>query len=254
MARKLLLSPSKISRIETAQRNISARDVRDLLDLYRVTDPADRDELMRLVEESRQSAWWTQYDLDPSYQRLIGLEGAATTICDYQIGVVPGLLQTPEYGTAVMDAWFDDPQVVKKAVDVRLARQQSLGENTALKFVVDESVLRRPMGGRDTMRGQIRRLIELSTEPRIEFQVVPFEAGSHQGVVGGFIILQFSAATAGPAAGMSDIVYHEGIVAGSFLEQPDEVTAYLEAFRGLQSKALTGPATRSFLETLLRDS
>ncbi|WP_436532147.1 helix-turn-helix domain-containing protein [Actinoplanes sp. HUAS TT8] len=256
VAKRLLLSPSKISRIENAQRNISARDVRDLLDLYRVTDPAVRDELMRLVEESRESPWWAQFSLDQGYERLIGLEAAAETISDYQIGAVPGLLQTADYSAAVIGAWIADPEVIRTKVEVRMARQRLIGKSTKLKFVVDESAVRRSVGGRDVMRDQIRKLIEVSAGSHIEFQIIPFSAGAHQGLVGGFIVLQFpNSISAGPAASMSDIVYHEGVVgAGTYVEQFEEVKAYLDAFTELQGKALTPSASISFLETLLRES
>ncbi|KHD72816.1 hypothetical protein MB27_39375 [Actinoplanes utahensis] len=256
VAKELLLSPSKISRLETAQRNISARDVRDLLDLYRVADPEVRDELMRLVEESREFAWWAHYNIDSSYKRLIGLEGAATTICDYQMGAVPGLLQTPEYGTALAGAWNDDPENLKEIVEVRVARQRLLNSNTNLNFVVDESVLRRSIGSTEIMQAQIRRLIDLSAGSRIVFQVLPFSVGAHRGLVSGFIVLQFSnPISTGSAASMSDIVYREGVVgAGWYIEQPEEVAGYLDAFRDLQRRALTQPETTSFLEELLRDN
>ena len=210
---------------------------------------------MRLVEESRESAWWAHYDLDPGYERLIGLEGAATTICDYQMGAVPGLLQTPEYAGALNSAWTDDPAILKEVVELRVARQRLLNGNTTLNFVVDESVLRRSIGGREIMRDQIRRLLELSAGSRVVFQVLPFSVGAHRGLVSGFIVLQFSnAISTGSAVSMSDIVYHEGVVgAGWYLEQPDEVARHLEAFHDLQRKALTVHQTTSFLEGLLRD-
>lgn len=255
VAGALLLSASKISRIETAQRNISARDVRDLLDLYRVTDPEVRGELMKLVEESRERAWWKEYDLDPGYERLIGLEGAASVISDYQIGAVPGLLQTPEYATAVATFWSDNPAAVKSSVEVRMARQRSLSRKTALNFVVDEGALRRPIGGPDVMREQIQKLIKVSAEPRIVFQAIPLSVGLHHGLVSGFIVLQFpEPSSVDPAAAVSDIVYHEGVVgAGWYLEQPADVEGYLNAFKGLQQKALTPHATKSFLEEILQD-
>jgi transcriptional regulator with XRE-family HTH domain len=255
VADQLLLSPSKISRIETAQRSISARDVRDLMNLYRVTDPEARGELMKLVEESRETAWWAQYDIGPGYERLIGLEGAAATICDYQLGTVPGLLQTPEYAQAVVGAWTDDPDVIRNSVEVRLARQQNLSEHTLLKIVVDESAIRRSVGDRRIMRDQIRRLIEMSGRAELEFRVVPFSAGAHKGLIAGFVILQFSqSVSADSTAGVADIVYHEDVVGeGAYIEQPAEVHEYLQVFLELQQIALDAQATISFLEDTLRD-
>ncbi|MFI1993363.1 helix-turn-helix domain-containing protein [Actinoplanes sp. NPDC020271] len=254
VAGRLLCSPSKISRMESAQRNISARDVRDLIDIYRITDPDVRAHLMQLAEESRETAWWAPYNLGPAYERLIGLEGSATVIYDYQMGAVPGLLQIPEYTAAVVGEWNSDPDAVRKAVEVRQARQKFISENTKLEFVVDESVFRRSVGGPETMRAQIRKLVDLSEGSTIELQVVPFSSGAHQGMVTGFNILRFaSSQPLDQAAGMSDVVYLEGVVEPAYLEQADEVDGYLTAFFGLQRKALTKQETISFMRAVLRD-
>ncbi|KUL21762.1 helix-turn-helix domain-containing protein [Actinoplanes awajinensis] len=252
VADRLLCSPSKISRIESAQRNISARDVRDLMAIYRITDPDVQARLTRLAEQSREALWWAPYNLDPAYARLIGLEGSATAIYEYQLGVVPGLLQTLEYTASIVSAWTDDPDAVRQASEVRQKRQESIGRDTELAFVIDESVFHRSLG-ETTMHGQIRRLIELSESPRITFQVLPFSAGTHQGVVSGFEILRFAdPAAADVVAGMSDVVYLEGVVRPSYLDQADEVEGYLRSFTSLQTKALDRQDTLSFLKARLQ--
>jgi transcriptional regulator with XRE-family HTH domain len=254
VANRLLCSPSKISRLESAQRNISARDVRDLMDIYRISDPDTRAYLMRLAEESRQAAWWAPYDLSPAYERLIGLEGSATSIYDYQMGAVPGLLQTPEYAAAIIGEWTDDPDAIRTAVEVRQARQEHITEDVSLEFVVDESVFRRSVGGPETMRSQIHKLIILSTESDANLQVVPFSAGAHQGMVTGFNILRFASSQGlESAGGMPDVVYLEGVVEPAYLEQVDEVDGYLNAFFGLQTKALTKSETLDFMREILRE-
>ncbi|GAA2669658.1 helix-turn-helix domain-containing protein [Actinoplanes palleronii] len=253
VADQLLCSPSKVSRIESAQRNISARDVRDLIGVYRITDPDIRARLNRLAAESRETAWWAPYNLPPAYERFIGLEGAATAKYEYQLGVVPGLLQTLEYSASIVSAWTDDPDAVREAAEVRQKRQEFIGQDTDLDFVVDESVFHRFMGDATTMRGQIRKLIELSESSRITFQVIPFSAGAHQGLVSGFEILRFAdSAAADSAAEMSDVVFLEGVVNSSYLDSTDEVDGYLKAFRGLQSRALDRQDTLSFLKARLQ--
>ena len=106
-----------------------------------------------------------------------------------------------------------------------------------------------------TASAKLRKLVTVSADPSIRFQIVPFSAGAHQGLVGGFIVLHFpDPHSAGASASMSDIVYHEGVVgAGTYLEQPDEVAGYREAFRRLQRQALTEHATIAFMEELIRD-
>ncbi|GAA2643935.1 transcriptional regulator [Paractinoplanes durhamensis] len=223
------------------------------MDLYKVRDPAVRRNLMKLAEESRQTAWWTEFNLPPAHERFIGLEGSAATILDYQIGALPGLLQTPEYAAAVIRAWSDDPDVIQNIVNVRITRQRFLGKETALKFVVDESALRRPIGSPEVMRDQIRKLIAVG--PQTDLQVLPFAVGAHQGLITGFNILQFAKSMpASSAVDMSDVVYLEGLLDSAlFLEDPDDVKSYIQTFTGLQEKALSKVETINFLEGILRD-
>ena len=136
-----------------------------------------------------------------------------------------------------------------------MARQRSLSRKTALNFVVDEGALRRPIGGPDVMREQIQKLIKVSAEPRIVFQAIPLSVGLHHGLVSGFIVLQFpEPSSVDPAAAVSDIVYHEGVVgAGWYLEQPADVEGYLKAYKMLKQKALIPHATKSFLEEIIQD-
>lgn len=108
VAELLLCSPTKISRIEGAGgkvslqgvslRGVNLRDVRDLADLYEV-DAAEREHLMSLAKRAKERVWWHDYDLP--YTTLIELEQSATAIKEFAGGVVPGLLQTPDYGYAL---------------------------------------------------------------------------------------------------------------------------------------------------------
>jgi hypothetical protein len=254
VAEQLLCSPSKISRMETAQRNVSLRDVRDLCNLYGITDEGVRQQLMDLARGSRASAWWQEYNLSPALERMVGLEGSASQISDFQPSVVPGLLQTNEYARAVLEVWIQDPVALKLAVDARMMRQESLSENTSLRAVVDESAVRRMVGGSSVMRGQLGRLVELGRLPRVDLRVIPFDTGAHQGVVGGFVVLQFAkTGNSGLAATMPDVVYREDLGDGTYLEEPTEVERYLRAFDALQTIASTTATTARLLESLLRE-
>ena len=92
-----MVSPSKVSRLETGQRGASARDIRDLCDLYEV-DEEQRQHLMELAIEGKQRAWWQP--LGMPYPRYVGLEAEAASISDYGLGIMPGLLQTADYARA----------------------------------------------------------------------------------------------------------------------------------------------------------
>jgi transcriptional regulator with XRE-family HTH domain len=101
-AEQLLCSPSKVSRMETGHGAATPRDIRDLCNLYDVTDPAERDRLMTLARESKLPGWWQSYDLN--YATYVGLEAEAVAISDFQSSVVPGLLQTADYARAGHEA------------------------------------------------------------------------------------------------------------------------------------------------------
>src|SRR5258708_35924770 len=144
VAEQLLCSPSKVSRMETSHRGASARDIRDLCDLYGVGDE-HRQLLMTLAREGKQRAWWQPLNLP--YSTYVGLEAEAASIGDYGLNVMPGLLQTAQYARAVVQAveprW--GPEVVEQRVNGRIARPNIPTSERPPQFraVIDEAVLRR---------------------------------------------------------------------------------------------------------------
>lgn len=255
-ADRLMCSPAKISRIETAGRNISPRDVRDLCDLYQV-DQGSRDELMRLARGSHETAWWQNFGLDPALEKFVGLEGSAVQIRDYQIGTVPGLLQTREYATAILSVWLgDDLAAVKKAVDVRMMRREAVADNAELHFIMDESVVRRVVGSPQIMVGQVARMMdECESSPNVRLQLVPYGAGATKGLISGFIALRFAATTTadGPVPAMSDMIYSEGISKeGFYVEKDEDVRRYIKAFDELAAAAMSETETLSTLRSVHR--
>jgi transcriptional regulator with XRE-family HTH domain len=239
----LLCSPAKISRIETAQRNPTLRDVRDLSNIYGISEE-EGSWLMALARESRERAWWQAFDYDPGLETLIGLEGAARTISEFQNTTIPGLLQTPEYANAVISLWRPaSAAALQNAVHLRMKRQQILSDSIRprLDYVLDEGVLRRVVGGVAVMRAQLEHLVELSAASAVDLRVIPYGAGAHKGMSQGFIILEFGEAdermpSAGPA--LPTVVYIEGLTGEMYVDQPAEVAHYLDVFNGLKGKAL----------------
>src|SRR5215471_17713088 len=140
VADALLVSPSKVSRLETGHRGVSPRDIRDMCNLYGVTDPQQRDRLAELAKEGREHGWWQPYDLP--YANLVGLEAEAISISDFESGVFPGLLQTPEYARAVHEGAMPrlSPKVIDQRIEVRSARQAILTRDDPPQFsaIVDE--------------------------------------------------------------------------------------------------------------------
>ena len=132
VAARLLVSQSKISRLENGRRSISQRDVRDLCGVYGVDDARIVESLMQMAKESRQQGWWHAFG-DVPYSVYIGLETDAASIRVYESLVVPGLLQTPEYARAVIEGMWPEatPVEVDKRVQVRLQRQERITDPTA---------------------------------------------------------------------------------------------------------------------------
>lgn len=234
VATRMLVSPAKISRIETGARGVSLRDVRDLCGIYGA-DAAEREHLATLVRESKKPSWWQQYDLP--YATFVGLESSAATILDYESSLIPGLLQTEDYAWAVTEGILCDaaPEVVQQQVETRLTRQQRvLHHDTGpqLWTVIDEAALHRVVGSPGVMSGQLEALVEHSALPNVTVQVVPFEAGAHPGMDSTFILLHLE-------EDVSDVVYIEGLVGNLYQESPADLARYRRAFDQLRAIALS---------------
>lgn len=238
VARRLEWSPSKMTRIESAQFvRLPARDVRDLLDVYGVTEKADREAMVQLAREARQRGWWHQYgDVLPEWARVyVGLEAEATSIRTYHSQLVPGLLQTEDYMRDVARAGLvKDLDEIERRVAARAERQEKLlhKEGPKIWAIVDEAALCRTVGGRQVMRMQLERLVELSELDNIEIQILPYSAGAHPAMDGPFIILQF------PEASDPNVVYLEQWTSSLYLEKPEEVERYDEMFDHLRASSL----------------
>lgn len=234
VAEHLECSTSKVSRMETGHRGVTSRDVRDLCDLYQVTDQAERDRLMELARESRQPAWWQSYDLP--YSMYVGLEAEATAIGDFQSSVVPGLLQTPDYARAGHLGAFPvlSPEEIDRRIEAKLTRQRLLTRpgGPTISAVLDEAVLHRLTGGAAVMRAQLGKLLEVTKLPNITIQVIPFTVGAHPGVESNFSILELPPPSPG-------VVFVEGLVGSIYLEKPDDLDRYHKIFARLKEIALS---------------
>jgi transcriptional regulator with XRE-family HTH domain len=233
VADALLFSSSKVSRLETGHRGASARDIRDLCNLYQVDD-AQRENLTRLAREGRGQAWWQPYGLP--YETYVGLEAAATWICDYEPGVFPGLLQTPEYARVIHETAVPklSPAVIEQRIEVRLVRQAILKREKPppprLETIVDEAILHRPIGGPRVMGAQIDRVIEACKLPNVSVRVLPFEAGAHPALDSTFILMEFAEAPG--------VVYVEGLVGHLYVQRAQDVQRYRQVFELLQAVSL----------------
>ena len=234
VAVSLMCSPSKVSRMETGHGAATPRDIRDLCNLYGVTDQAERDRLMKLARESKLQGWWQSYDL--TYATYVGLEAEAVAISDFQSSVVPGLLQTPDYARAGHEGTMPrlSNEQIEMQIQAKLTRQSLLTEVNPLTFraVMDEAVLRRVVGGPQVMGKQLDRLIEVARLPNVTLQIIPFTVGSHPGLESNFNILELPKPT-------PSIVFVEGLVGSMYLERAEDLKRYQEVFERLQTVALS---------------
>jgi transcriptional regulator with XRE-family HTH domain len=226
-AEAIRASAWKIHRLENGQVGFKQRDLIDLLALYQVTDPDEIDELLTLAREANVPGWWQHYgDVLPQWFRTyVDLESAATLIRTYEGMFVPGLLQTDDYMRAVIrDASLESSEEVGRRVRLRMARQTLLTREhpPRLWAVVDEAALRRPVGGREVMRGQLERLIDATKLANVTLQVLPFGAGAHPAMVGAFSILRFADRE------LPDVVYLEHLTNAVYLDKRAEVERYLD--------------------------
>ncbi|MEY9874296.1 transcriptional regulator with XRE-family HTH domain [Streptacidiphilus sp. MAP12-33] len=250
VAQQLLVSQSKISRLENGRRSISQRDVRDLCEVYGVTDPAMIEGLMTMARESRQRGWWHAFG-DVPYSVYIGLEAEAVAIRTYESLFIPGLLQTREYAHAVVAGIQPEaqPTQIEKRTDVRMVRQDLLrkgDEPLRLWAVVDEAALHRVVGTAQTMRAQLEFLIETSLLPHVTVQVLPFEVGAHPGMTANFSILEYQ--------DQSDatVVYLEGVTSDLYLEKESDVRAYANLYEHLRAQALGPEQTRELVDKVAK--
>jgi hypothetical protein len=245
-------SGSKISRLELGRVSFKERDVSDLLDLYHVAGE-QKDQLVQLTREANATPWWQKYrEVVPDwFQVYVGLEEAATLIRVYEVQFVPGLLQTEEYARAVVMQGSPglSPDEVDNRVNVRLGRQRLFAKENAPRLwaIVDEAALRRPMGGRDVLAGQIKRLMEAVGEPNITLQVMPFKYGGHGAEGGAFTIMRF------PEADLPDMVYMEYLTGAHYIDKPDEVEVYAAVMERLSVAGTSPEKTRDILADILKE-
>ncbi|MFD7066027.1 helix-turn-helix domain-containing protein [Streptomyces sp. NPDC059913] len=251
VAERLLVSQSKISRLENGRRSISQRDVRDLCGVYEVEDQRVVDSLMQMAKDSRQQGWWHAFG-DIPYSVYIGLETDAESLRVYEPQVVPGLLQTRSYAGALINGALPEaPQSeIDKRVSVRARRQDRITDPESplrLWAVIDESALRRTVGNKQVMIEQLEQLIELSHLPHVTVQVLPFDMGAHPGINGQYAILEF------PDAADSSVVYIEGVTSDLYLEKGNDVQLYSVMYEHLRAQSLNVEQTRHFIAGIAKE-
>ena len=246
-------SGSKIRRFETGRVGVKDRDITGLLTLYGITEEEERQALRALAQRANAPGWWHDFsDVLPAwFEAYIGLEEAASLIRIYEAQFVPGLLQTEDYARAVTHLGYDDARKreIERRVRLRMARQAVLEREDPPKVwaVLDEAVLRRPLGSPAVMHGQLEHLAEMAQRPNVTIQVLPFQASSHSAAGGPFSILRFA------EPDLPDVVYLEQLASALYLDNPDVVNSYLNVMERVCMEALTSCETTQFLRQLITE-
>lgn len=246
-------SHSKVSRIEMSRTPVTAADVTSLLAQYEIADE-EADALIKLAWEAKQRGWWHGYSevMPEWFESYLGFETEACRISNFEPLVVPGLLQTEQYATAVLGAHAlrTTPDEMERSVALRRARQARLTRNNdPLHFdaVIGEGALRQLVGGPEVMRGQLRQLATLGELPNVTLRVLPFEASAHPALHGAFVVLEF------PDPDDPRIVYLDNLISSLYLESIREVGLYRLTYQQLQDVALDPDETAKLILRLTEE-
>jgi transcriptional regulator with XRE-family HTH domain len=249
------VSHSTIRRMEAAKvARLRLPDAEKLLQVYGVTDQQEIDTFLKSVREANKRGWWHTYrDVLPDwFAAYLSLEQAALQIRAYEAQFVHGLLQTEEYARALLGAGNPHAatEATERRVALRMRRQELLTRPSPPRvwIVMDETVLRWPVGGSEVMRAQIDHLIAVNSLPQVTLQIMPFKNGPHPAMrAGAFHLFRFRARE------LPDIVYLNGLVGAVYLDKDDDVLVYREALDRLGAQATPARKTEALLGAIRKE-
>jgi transcriptional regulator with XRE-family HTH domain len=251
--RALDVTHATIRRMEKAEVGLKIPYVEKLLLTYGITSPEDIGGFLALAREANRPGWWHSFrDVLPDwFSAFVSLEGEAAVIRAYEPHYAPGLLQTADYARAALRAGLPHaaPEEIDRLVDLRVERQGLLtrAEAPLLWVVMDETVLRRTIGGPQVMRDQLGALIDATQLPNVRLQVIPFAAGPHPAMYGPFHIFRFQLPE------LPDIAYSESLVGGVYFDDRDDVSAFLEALDRMCAQAAPAQSTKAILDGMRKE-
>lgn len=245
---------AKVAKMERGWVPFRDPDVVALCRLYEVEDPQVVQGLLRLAkldrERRRAKGWWVSSLTAGNLREYIAMEDVAIKVRTWQLALIPGLFQTPEYMRALAVAAVSPDEIdeVERIVDVRVRRQHRLGGSSPLRVhaVIWEAALRQMIGGPQVMRQQLEHLRELAERPTIDVQVLPFRAGVHSCGGGSFNILTFA------EEGATDVVHMDGLRTTNWVEGVEESASYTELFARTCAMSLSPYDSMRFLESVAK--
>ena len=177
------------------------------------------------------------------FQPFVKLEAEAVALHSFEVQVVPGLLQTEDYARAVLNTWPPrKPAEIERQVRARLQRQSILARDDMprLWFVLDESVLRRPMGEHSLMAEQLSHLVEIADRPNVSLQVLPYSKAKQAPTDGSFVLLKLPS--------RERLLYIEGPGNGRLIPDDEIVESYTDALDAARCQALAVEDSVAFID------
>ncbi|MER7314516.1 MULTISPECIES: helix-turn-helix domain-containing protein [Streptomyces] len=254
-AEALTASVAKVAKIERGLVPIRDPDIRALCHLYGETDEGVVARLLALAKTDRErrkaSGWWNQYPGLQSMAEYVALEDIATSLRTWQLAIVPGLLQTPDYARAlaVGNGSWEDPDEIEPFVAGRMSRQARLTGEQPLELwaVVHEGALRQLVGGRDVMREQLGRLLDMARRPNVKLQILPHLAGAHPGMTSAFTIVSFA------EPGALDVVHMDTTSTTLWLESDTDAHRHGSLFGRVSRLALAQHNSVGLINDILKE-
>lgn len=252
-ARILRVAPATVRRMETAEVTLKVPYVQLLLQTYGI-DQQEIDAFVALTEEANQPGWWQRFhDILPDwFSMYVSLEGAASLIRSYEPHFVPGLMQTEDYARHVLRVGSlgrVGPAEIERHVALRMERQELLTREKAPRFwvIVDETVLRRPVGDGRVMRDQVDRLLDVAALPNVTLQMAEFRTGHHPGTYSPFVLFRFAVPE------LPDMIYTEYLTGAVYLDGRHEVASHLAALDHMAAQAATAKRTKEILRDFRKE-
>ncbi|MCR8942494.1 MULTISPECIES: helix-turn-helix transcriptional regulator [unclassified Streptomyces] len=251
----LTASVAKVAKIERGLVPIRDPDIRALCHLYGETDADTVDRLLALAKADRErrkaSGWWNQYPGLRSMAEYAALEDIATSVRTWQLAIVPGLLQTPDYARAlaVGNGSWEDPDEIEPFIEARMTRQARLaGENPLeLWAVVHEAALRQLVGGREVMREQLGHLVDMARQPNVKLQITPYLAGAHPGLTSAFTIVSFA------EPGALEVVRMDTTSTALWLESDTDAERHVQLFDRISRLGLAQRSSVRLIDGILKE-
>lgn len=242
-----------VRRMEKAEVGLKLIYVEKLLQTYGVSGQTEIEEFLNLARQANQPGWWHSYrDVLPEwFSAFVSLEGESRVIRAYEPHYVPGLLQTEGYARAVLRAGMPHApeEEIRRQVALRQERQALLErpEPPLLWVVMDETVLRRSIGGPEVMREQIDKLVAATELPYVRLQIMPFSVGPHSAMYGPFHLFRF------PIEELPDVAFAESLLGAAYFDQRDDVTTFLEALDRMCAQAAPVSRTEAILSAMRKE-